>query len=128
MIQILGESSAGSSMIMTDPKGELFQMHSQKLKEKGYKVMVLDLRDPYSSYRWNPLEDIYDRYQEYVSYGKGIFSRGDSPVDSGLELTAPADRFEAFWFEYEGKACPNKKSVLAVVKSKRQKIEDEIYE
>lgn len=128
MIQILGESSAGSSMIMTDPKGELFQMHSQKLKEKGYKVMVLDLRDPYSSYRWNPLEDIYDRYQEYVSYGKGIFSRGDSPVDSGLELTAPADSFEAFWFEYEGKAYPNKKSVLAVVKSKRQKIYDEIYE
>ena len=128
MIQILGESSAGSSMIMTDPKGELFQMHSQKLKEKGYKVMVLDLRDPYSSYRWNPLEDIYDRYQEYIAYSKGIFSRGDSPADSGLELTAPADSFEAFWFEYEGKAYPNKKSVLAVVKSKRQKIYDEIYE
>ncbi len=128
MIQILGESSAGSSMIMTDPKGELFQMHSQKLKEKGYKVMVLDLRDPYSSYRWNPLEDIYDRYQQYISYGEGVFSRGDSPADSGLELTAPAESFEAFWYEYEGKAYPNKKAVLAVVKTKRQKLYDEIYE
>lgn len=128
MIQILGESSAGSSMIMTDPKGELFQMHSQKLKAKGYKVMVLDLRDPYSSYRWNPLEDIYDRYQQYISYGEGVFSRGDSPADSGLELTAPAETFEAFWYEYEGKAYPNKKALLSVVKTRRQKLYDEIYE
>ncbi len=128
MIQILGESSAGSSMIMTDPKGELFQLHSKKLKEKGYKVMVLDLREPYSSYRWNPLGEIYDRYQEYISYGKGIFSRGDSPADSGLELTAPAEAFEPFWFEYEGKGYPNKKALLTVVKTKRQKIYDGIYE
>lgn len=128
MIQILGESSAGSSMIMTDPKGELFQMHSQKLKEKGYKVMVLDLREPYSSYRWNPLEDIYDRYQEYISYGKGIFSRGGSPENTGLELTAPAETFDAVWYEYEGKAYPSKKAMQATVKVKRQKIYDEIYE
>lgn len=31
MIQILGKSSAGSSMICTDPKGELFQLHSGML-------------------------------------------------------------------------------------------------
>ena len=55
MVQILSETQAGSSMILTDPKGELFQLHSQKLVERGYKVMVLDLRDPYSSYIWNPL-------------------------------------------------------------------------
>ena len=46
MIQILARSGAGSSMICTDPKGELFQLHSGLLKERGYKVMVLDLRDP----------------------------------------------------------------------------------
>ena len=42
MIQILARSGAGSSMICTDPKGELFQLHSGLLKERGYKVMVLD--------------------------------------------------------------------------------------
>ena len=63
LVQILGHSAAGSSMICTDPKGELFQMHSKMLTDHGYKCMVLDLRDPYSSFRWNPLADFYDRYQ-----------------------------------------------------------------
>jgi type IV secretory pathway TraG/TraD family ATPase VirD4 len=36
MIQLLAASSAGSSMIMTDPKGELFSLHSGFLKERGY--------------------------------------------------------------------------------------------
>ena len=67
MIQIIGATSSGSSMIMTDPKGELFSLHSKYLKSRGYNVMVLDLRDPYSSYRWNPLDSIWDMYQEYVS-------------------------------------------------------------
>ena len=58
MIQIIGETSSGSSMIMTDPKGELFSLHSRKLQAQGYDVKVLDLRDTYSSYRWNPLESI----------------------------------------------------------------------
>lgn len=42
MIQILAASAAGSSMICTDPKGELFQLHSGTLRDRGYKVMVLD--------------------------------------------------------------------------------------
>ena len=57
---------------MTDPKGELFSLHSKYLQSRGYNVMVLDLRDPYSSYRWNPLDSIWDMYQEYVELGKGF--------------------------------------------------------
>ena len=60
MIQIIGATSAGSSMIMTDPKGELFSLHSKYLQSRGYNVMVLDLRDTYSSYRWNPLDSIWE--------------------------------------------------------------------
>ena len=51
MIQLLGATACGSSMIMTDPKGELFSLHSQFLKERGYNVLLLDLRDTYSSSR-----------------------------------------------------------------------------
>ncbi|MCL2637771.1 MAG: type IV secretory system conjugative DNA transfer family protein [Oscillospiraceae bacterium] len=128
MIQILGESKAGSSMIMTDPKGELFQMHSQKLKEKGYKVMVLDLRDPYSSYRWNPLESIFKMYQEYMKHGQGIFKRNDEVSESGLELYNPAESFEEFWYEYNGKAYSSSRELCGIIKTTRQKIYDEMYE
>ena len=128
MIQILAKSGAGSSMICTDPKGELFQMHSKFLQERGYKVMVLDLRDPYSSFRWNPLGELYDRYQEYANTGNDIYRRNDSAEESGLELVNPPELYEDEWYEYEGKAYAVRKELIAVIKVQRQKIYDEVYE
>lgn len=128
MIQILAQSAAGSSMIVTDPKGELFQMHSKVLQERGYKVMVLDLRDPYSSFRWNPLSDIYDRYQLYANTGNDIFKRNDNPQESGLELVNDISQYEDIWYEYEGKAYGVRRELINTIKLQRQKIYDEVYE
>lgn len=128
MIQILARSGAGSSMICTDPKGELFQLHSGLLKERGYKVMVLDLRDPYSSFRWNPLGELYDRYQEYLSIGNNIFKHFDSVEESGLELVNAPEQYEEAWYEYEGKAYAVRRELLTKIKITRQKIFDEVYE
>lgn len=128
MIQILAKSGAGSSMICTDPKGELFQLHSKFLQERGYKVMVLDLRDPYSSFRWNPLSDIFDRYQEYVSTGNDIYVRSDNAENSGLELVNSPELYGDEWYEYEGKAYAVSKELIGVIKVQRQKIYDEVYE
>ncbi len=128
MIQILAHSDAGSSMIVTDPKGELFQMHSKILQERGYKVMVLDLRDPYSSFRWNPLSDIYDRYQLFVNTGNDIYKRNDDAAESGLELANDISQYENIWYEYEGKAYAVRRELINVIKLQRQKIFDEVYE
>jgi len=130
MIQILGNSSAGSSMICTDPKGELFQLHSKKLVERGYKVMVLDLRDPYSSFRWNPLGDIYDRYQLYLNTGNEIYKHFEpiSECETPLELVNKPEEYGEEWYEYEGKAYAVRKQLLSTIKIARQKIYDELYE
>ena len=129
MIQILAASGAGSSMIMTDPKGELFQLHSSFLKERGYKVMVLDLRDTYSSFRWNPLGDIYDRYQLYIEAGNNILEHTDT-VESynDLELVNHKDTYGNKWYEYYGKAYSDIDELIVEAKLKRQKIYDDIYE
>lgn len=129
MIQILAASGAGSSMIMTDPKGELFQLHSGFLKERGYNVMVLDLRDTYSSFRWNPLGDIYDRYQLYIEAGNNILEHTDT-VESynNLEIVNPKDTYTDKWYEYYGKAYSDIDELIVEAKIKRQKIYDEIYE
>ena len=63
MIQILGATKTQPSMFISDPKGELFADHSEALKRRGYEVKVLDLRNPYNSVRWNPLERAYTYYQ-----------------------------------------------------------------
>ena len=128
MIQIIGATSAGSSMIMTDPKGELFSLHSKYLQSRGYNVMVLDLRDTYSSYRWNPLESIWDMYQEYVEAGKGIFVHNDSaegyPDLEWVGTILPGSQ----WYEYRGKAWADRNQLIDTVSITRQKVYDEMYE
>ena len=128
VIQILGHTSAGSSIICTDPKGELFQLHSKFLKEQGYNVMVLDLRDPYSSFRWNPLGDIYDRYQLYLKTGDEIYERTDEADPEELELINAPEEYGEVWYEYKGKAYASRRHLINTVKIEKQKIYDELYE
>ena len=129
MIQLLGATACGSSMIMTDPKGELFSLHSQYLKERGYNVLLLDLRDTYSSSRWNPLGDIWDMYQAYVDAGKGIVAHRDS-MDDYSDLTRPDGDADpgAIWFEWRGKAYADPSHCQDDVAVTRQQIYDEMYE
>ena len=129
MIQLLASTAAGSSMIMTDPKGELFDLHSAYLESRGYKVLLLDLRDTYSSSRWNPLEGIWDMYQEYVKAGKEIRLHKDSMddypdlrrIDGDVEEGEP-------WAEWRGTAYADLSHCRDDVAVTRQKFYDEMYE
>ncbi len=129
MIQCIAATNCGSSMIMTDPKGELFDLHSGFLKERGYEVMVLDLRDTYSSSRWNPLEPIWDAYQEYLSVGNGIVMHIDS-MDGYPDLrridgdARPGEP----WVEWRGVAYADISHCDSDVDVAGQKIFDEMYE
>lgn len=46
------------SMIITDPKGELYKKTSYMLKTRGYTVKVFNLCDMAHSDRWNPLAEV----------------------------------------------------------------------
>ena len=129
MIQLLGATNCGSSMIMTDPKGELFAMHSKFLKERGYDVLLLDLRDTYSSSRWNPLGGIWDMYQEYVHAGKGIVVHRDSMADyPELKQMDGMAEEDAVWAQWQGKAYADLTHCYDDVSVAKQKIYDEMYE
>lgn len=43
------------SMVIADPKGEIYEATASTLKKRGYKVFRFDLTDPTKSQRWNPL-------------------------------------------------------------------------
>ena len=130
MIQLLAATKAGSSMVITDPKGELFNLHSKYLADRGYDVKVVDLRDTYSSSRWNPLDGIWDAYQDYREAHRKAAKRSDDVTASGLELTAPEAAFAAAseWYEFDGKAYLDYQRLLDAVKTYRKKIYDEVYE
>ena len=130
MIQLIAAANCGSSMIMTDPKGELFDLHSAYLKEQGYDVLVLDLRDTYSSSRWNPLESVWDMYQDYCRTGKGITVHRDG-MDAYPELKRMDERSVPEgepWCEWQGRAYADLDHCQDDVAVTKQKIYDEMYE
>jgi len=129
MIQLLGATGAGSSMVITDPKGELFSLHSKYLDSRGYDVKVVDLRDTYASYRWNPLDAIWDSYQSYLFCHKtDAFSHTGDVSKSGLQLADPVEAYEEKWYEFHGKAYATYDNLIIAIKIFKKKTFDEVYE
>ena len=60
-IAVLGKSKGKPSIVISDPKKELYEKHARTLEKEGYKISVLDLREPYSSERWNPMNVLLRR-------------------------------------------------------------------
>lgn len=56
-VKILGY--AGESMIITDPKGEIYKRTAKGLNELGYRIRVVNFRSPKHSASWNPLAEPY---------------------------------------------------------------------
>ncbi len=129
MIQILASTKAGSSMVMTDPKGELFSLHSAYLKERGYDVKVIDLRDTYSSYRWNPLDGIWDNYQLYADAHNNAYKHKNA-LPENMPLGSKKETFEGkeVWYEFDGKAYSEYSDLVTAIKVFKRKTFDEVYE
>ncbi len=60
-ISVLGRCKSKPSIVISDPKKELYEKHAKSLEKQGYKISVLDLREPYSSERWNPMNVLIRR-------------------------------------------------------------------
>ena len=54
----------GESMIITDPKGEIYENTSNMLRERGYNIVILNFRNPQDGNAWNPLGLPYKLYKE----------------------------------------------------------------
>ena len=110
-VQILANTKGKPSMLISDPKGELFALHAKSLIKRGYNVKVLDLRNPYCSIRWNPLEKPYEMYQEMLS----------------LEDKVVVNEEEGYYV-FEDKIYYDVNEKNAAVQVRKQAIFDEVYE
>ena len=52
------------SMIITDPKGEIYETTANMLKERGYNIVILNFRNPQNGNAWNPMNLPYTLYKE----------------------------------------------------------------
>ena len=110
-VQILANTKGKPSMLISDPKGELYSLHAKSLIKRGYDVKVLDLRNPYCSIRWNPLEKPYKMYQEMLS----------------LEDKVVVNEEEGYYV-FEDKIYYDVNEKNAAVQVRKQAIFDEVYE
>ena len=62
MVNLLAKK--GESIIITDPKGEVYRKTAKNLEERGYKIIVLNFREPSKGNAWNPLYLPYQYYKE----------------------------------------------------------------
>lgn len=61
MIKLLAKHD--ESMILTDPKGELYEETAEMLKAEGYNIITLNFRDPAKGNAWNPMSLPYNLYK-----------------------------------------------------------------
>lgn len=91
MVNLLAKK--GESMIITDPKGEIYEYSAEYLKEQGYKIIVLNFRDPKNGNAWNPLT------LPYQNYKNGNVDKSTELLDDvALNIIRdPNNKSEPFW-------------------------------
>ena len=78
----------GESLILTDPKSELFSSMAEYLRDNGYVVKVFNLISPENSDSWNCLREIEGNNQELMAQ---IF------CDVVIRNTLLNGKMDAFW-------------------------------
>lgn len=58
------------SVVVTDPKGEIYKATSKAFDENEYNVVPINFRDPSKSIRINIMQPIIDEWKEYCKYNK----------------------------------------------------------
>lgn len=61
MVNLLAKK--GESMVITDPKGEIYRYGADYLKQQGYQVILLNFRETQNGNSWNPLTLPYQYYK-----------------------------------------------------------------
>lgn len=89
------------SMIISDPKGELYKFTAQTLKDNGYDIKLLNFRDYRKSECWNILTPIYRKYVKILSIPD--------------EVKAVKKKNGAAYFEFRGKKYDSQEELDAVV-------------
>ncbi len=98
---------AGESMILSDPKAELFTYTAPFLESQSYEVIAFDFRQPLKSHRYNFLQNVID-----AVHNKDIPRAIDCAWDITSSLVGE-NKGERIW--NDGEASVIASSILAVV-------------
>jgi len=95
-IAVLGKSKGKPSIVISDPKKELYEKHARTLEKEGYKISVLDLREPYSSERWNPMNVLLRRIRLVKDLENNLQQKDRQVLRSGRSVLVLQGRKNAY--------------------------------
>lgn len=108
------------NIFISDPKGEIFSHNVKHLIDNGYKVQVLNFKNPNFSNTWNPLEEIYLKQAEIHQIGLDAHVIKNNEVDKSLKKIAEEKEYnKAFHIVYKNMAFPTYKSFKDYMDSKK---------
>ena len=91
---------AGESLVVSDPKAELYQYTNDFLQKLGYDVKVLDFKNPEKSHRYNLLQPVID------AVNRGDFEKAEmSAWDMTNTLVGKSDG-EKIWTKRKNPPFP----------------------
>lgn len=127
-IRIYAHSAEKPCMVISDPKGELYTKTSKVLEDEGYRIIKIDLRDPFASTCWNPMEHAYDLFHKAHNFKNNIkrCSNGAKPDSLGFK-SIPGINYGQEWFGFNGIAYPNEDELRTAVASAEQIYKDLAY-
>ena len=83
---------ARESIIITDPKGEIYEDNYKLLKDQGYQIIVLNFREPQKGSCWNPYDLPYKFQQE------GNFDKANELLnDLSTNIVVDGQGQDPFW-------------------------------
>lgn len=71
-VKFLPKRPLKASLVISDPKGEIFSACGKDLKSAGYRILHLNFRDPSKSECWNPLVPIFRKYRRAFEFGNEV--------------------------------------------------------
>jgi len=91
-IAVLARSKGKPTLIISDPKKELYEKHAKSLKANGYEISVLDLRQPYASARWNPMNVLIRRIKQIKELKNNYVNKDGKYYGAGEEFLSYDER------------------------------------
>lgn len=94
---VLNRADKPCSMVINDPKGEVFAATSKAMQDAGYKIVVIDPEHPERSSRFNPLLEMRDDVElEQIAE---ILIRCGNPTDKDGFWNKGATRFVSLFLK-----------------------------
>lgn len=111
-IRILATKKNRANMFISDPKSDLFNRHACYLERQGYRVFLLNFKDPAHSNTWNPLYEVFEVWMRQAELKKSFMRVTGWEHLAEYEIQDDPGVFSGTFWVCGGKAFASEKAAV----------------